>query len=143
MKDKNNITYANKEVILKNGKEQKTLKELLEFHKGSVTTVVTFIMTNRAAVFLGGVGEDALQFWLGQQLVLHPELAGVIKVTSGVVSVVWNALVSNPNLCALVISALVAVGATVKWGIKKMKLNHDVKAGKCKIEKSENEIKAK
>lgn len=135
MKEKNNITYVNKEVIVKNGKEQKTFKELLEFHKGSVAAVVTFIMTNRAAVFLGGVGEDGLQFWLGQQSAMHPELAGIIKVTAGVVSVAWNALVANPTLCALVISALIAFGATVKWGIKQMKLNHDLKKGK--IEKKE------
>lgn len=143
MKDKNNITYINKEVILKNGKEQKSFKDLLEFHKGSVTAVVTFIMTNRAAVFLGGVGEDTFQFWLGQQSVLHPELTGIIKVASGVVSVAWNALVANPNLCALVISAFIAVGATVKWGIKKMKLNHDLKSGKCNVEKNKTEMKSK
>ena len=144
MKDKNSVTYINKEVLVKNGKEQKTFKELLEFHKGSITAVVTFIMTNRAAVFLGGVGEDGLMFWLGQQAALHPELAGVIKVTAGVVSVAWNALVSNPTLCSLVISALVAFGATVKWGIKRVKLNHDIKKGKVKvIDKEDNVIQEK
>ena len=132
MKNKNEITYVNKEVIVKNGKEQKTFKELLEFHKGSVAAVITFIMTNRAAVFLGGVGQDGFMYWLGQQSALHPELSGIIKVGAGVVSVAWNALVAYPNLCALVIAALVAFGATVRWGIKQMKLNHDIKKGKIK-----------
>ena len=133
MKDKNQVTYVNKDVLVRNGKEEKSFKELLEFHKGNIAAVVTFIMTNRAAVFLGGVGQDGIMFWLGEQSVKHPALAGIIKVAAGVVSVSWNALVANPTLCALVISALVAFGATVRWGIKKAKLKHDIKKGKVKV----------
>lgn len=140
MSKKNMVTYVNKDIIYKNGKEQKSFRDIMNMYKGGITTVVTFLATNQAAVFLGGVSEDGFMFWLGQQAVKHPELSGIIKVTAGVVSVAWNALIANPALCSIVVSAFVAFGATVIWGIKKAKLNHDIKKGKVIVH---TETKAK
>lgn len=136
----NNVTYVNKEYLIKNGKEQKSFKDIMNYHKGSITAVVTFLVTNKVALFLGGVAEDDFMFWLGEQSVKHPELAGLIKVSKGVISVVWNALVANPTLCAAIISALVAFGVTAVWGIKKAKLNHDIKKGKIVVTKEDKTL---
>lgn len=129
-KDKNQITYVNQQAIIKNAVGQKSFRELLGYYKGSISAVLTFIMTNRLAVFLGGCSEDELMVWFGQQMILHPELKGVITVTKDVVKVAWNALVANPNLCALVISGFVALGVTVAYGIKKIKTNRKLKKGR-------------
>ena len=134
------ITYVNKEVLLKNGKEQKSIKELFGYFKGSAVAVATFIFTNKAAVFLGGVAEDEFMFWLGQQSVKYPQLAGLISVSKGVITVVWNALVANPTLCAVVISAFMAFGVFVAYGIKKIKLNHDIKHGKVIVEEEPKKL---
>ncbi len=128
-KKENVVTFVNKQAIIKNGKEQKSFKDIVNMYKGGIATIVTFLATNKAAVFLGGVGQDSFIFWLGQQSIKYPALSGVIKVVGGVVSVAWNTLVANPALCSIIISALVACGATVVWGIKKAKLHHDIKKG--------------
>ena len=133
---KNEITYVNKEVVVKNGKEQMSFKELMNFHKGNIAAVITFLATNRAAVFLGGVGQDQVIYWLGEQAGKYPELAGAINVAKNIVSISWNALVANPNLCAIIVSGLVACGATAIWGIKKIKLNHDIKKGNIVVDNS-------
>ena len=130
MSKKNMVTFVNKEAIIKNGKEQKSFRDVVHMYKGGIVPIVTFLATNRAAIFLGGIGQDGFMFWLGEQSVKHPELSGLIKTVGGIVSVSWNALIANPALCSLVISALVAFGATVVWGIKNAKLHHDIKKGK-------------
>ncbi len=136
MSKKNMVTYVNKEALIKNGKEQKSFKDVVNMYKGGIVPVVTFLATNKAAVFLGGVGQDGFMFWLGEQSVKYPALSGIIKTVGGAVSVAWNLLVADPMLCSVVVSALVAFGATVVWGFKKAKLHHDIKKGKVIVGKA-------
>lgn len=123
------VTYVNKEYLQEKSKGEITFKELMARNKGKIATALTFFATNKAAVFLGGIEQDGFMYWLGQQSIKYPALSGLIKTSAGVVSVAWNALVANPNLCALVITALISFGAVVKWGIHKMKLKHQQKKG--------------
>ena len=85
-------------------------------------------------MFLGGIAEDEFMFWLGQQSIKYPALKGIISVSKGVITVLWNALVANPTLCATVISAFIAFGVFVVYGLKKIKLNHDIKKGKVVVD---------
>ena len=137
--NKNEITNVNQQTIIKNAEGQKSFRELVGFYKGSIASVLTFVMTNKVAVFLGGCKQDDLMFWLGEQAVKHPALKSIIVVTKDVIKVAWNLLVTQPELCALVISGFVALGVTIAHGVKKHKLKKQYKKGK--IIPQSNELK--
>ncbi len=120
------IVYVNKEYVDQQAQYRKPLKEISGFYKGSIASVLTFIATNKAAVFLGGCAEDEVMYWFGQQVVLHPELKGLITFAKGVVQFSWNAIVADPLLVASIISGAIALGATVVWGIKRHKLKKKI-----------------
>ena len=127
-KAKNEITYVNEEALKKHGKT-KSFKELVSYYKGSITTALTFLATNRAIVFFGNLGEDKVIHFLAQEQIRHPELAGFLLKVENFVSINWAAIQANPVLCGAIMSGFVALGATAVWGIKKLALNHKQKKG--------------
>ena len=57
----NKITYVNQQALEKHG-HKKTFKELLSYYKGSITTALTFLATNKAIVFFGNLAVNGLLF---------------------------------------------------------------------------------
>ena len=124
----NRVTYVNQEALEKHG-HKKTFKELLSYYKGSITTALTFLATNKAIVFFGNLGEDKVIHFLAQEQLKHPELAGFLIKVENFVSINWAAIQANPVLCGAIMSGFVALGATAVWGIKKLHMNHKEKKG--------------
>ena len=87
---------------------------------------------------MAGKAQDDFIFWLGQESVRHPELAGIIRVGKEVISVAWNLLVANPVLCASVMAAFVAFGVIAVSAIKKARLKRKKMKGQVKP----NQVKA-
>ena len=140
MSNKNNkITYVNEEALKKQGKS-KSFKELLAYYKGSITTALTFLATNKAIVFFGNIGEDKIIRFLAQEELKHPELAKYILNVEKFVSVNWAAIQANPVLCGAILSGFVALGATAVWGVKKLSLNHKQKKGYIRSTEKNNSI---
>ena len=127
----NRFIAANSKILLEKAEGQKSFKEIVGFCKGSVATLATFLATNGAAVLLKGASKTSFETWLRAQRTANPGLKGVINVFGDVVKFSWNQLVSNPNLCAIVISGLIAAGAIVAYNIKKKKLKRELKSGKA------------
>lgn len=125
--DQDKLTYINKQFLEEQSTKEVSIKELFK-HQG-IKTAITFLATNRIVIFIGGHNINKFSFWLGQKSSEFPALERIIKVTEEVVSISWNTLVAYPELCSLVITALISCGAIIKWGIHKMSLKHQLKKG--------------
>ena len=134
----NKITYVNQQALEKHG-HKKTFKELLSYYKGSITTALTFLATNKAIVFFGNLGEDKVIHFLAQEQLKHPELAGFLVKVENFVSINWAAIQANPVLCGAIMSGFVALGATAVWGVKKLRMNHKEKQGYIEASKTSND----
>ncbi len=127
----NRFIAANSKILLEKAEGQKSFREIVGFCKGSVATLATFLATNGAAVLLKGASKANFNAWLASQSAANPGLKGAIKVFGDVVKFSWDQLVANPNLCAIVLSGLIATGAIVAYNIKKKKLKRELKSGKA------------
>ena len=127
-KSNNQITYVNQEALEKHG-NKKSFKDLIHFYKGSITTALTFLATNKAIVFFGNIGQDKVIHFLAQEELKHPQLAGFLIKVENFVSINWAAIQANPVLCGAIMSGFVALGATAVWGIKKLHMHHQQKKG--------------
>ena len=127
----NRFIAANSKILLERAEGQKSFREIVGFCKGSVATLATFLATNGAAVLLKGASRTNFNAWLASQRLANPGLKGAINVFGDVVKFSWDQLVANPNLCAIVISGLIAAGAIVAYKVKKNKLRRELKSGKA------------
>ena len=102
-KGNNKITYVNQTALEKHG-NKKSFKDLIHYYKGSITTALTFLATNRAIIFFGNLGEDKVIHFLAQEELKHPELAGFLIKVENLVSLNWAAIQANPVLCGAIMS---------------------------------------
>lgn len=142
----NNYIEEPKNNIFKNA-NSRSLRSILAVLGGNITAVATFLATNKAAIFLGNIGEDeVIKFF--QELetkyrygTLEPytkpneNLANLFEWSGYFISVNWALLMTDPVKTAAIINGFIMLGATAVYSLHQFNKIHKKKKDNMTLSK--------
>lgn len=136
---KNNNYIKNLENNMPKNANSRSFKSILIALGGNITAVATFLATNKAAIFLGNIGEDeVIKFFqdletkyrygtLEPYMKPNDNLANLFEWSGNFISVNWALLMTDPIKTAAVINGFIMLGATAIYSLHEFNKIHKKK----------------
>lgn len=148
--EKNKVTYRNNEALEEVKKDKVPLSKVIKRMSAPIAAVAGAIMSNKVVVFIVGMAKDEVIGWLRDRAgylegmadfkytegAMHQALnilSEGLRVTSRGISFVFNAMIADPVVAALIVATVAAVGGMIFGTVASALINKFSKKGKVKV----------